>query len=173
MDVLDKLLFNLRTIANISKGKRISTAKEFIVIDEDSLLQPITRWRAGDTRDKAVQVICREVRTVIKLSSYIMESRFLYSCDAPNADDKLATIRTPLHTKKDERINELKKVWSILAETNYGIDNICETYRDDANVLAYLKPLIDEINDHVSAIARLLVGLGEHTEIDRGHSKYK
>jgi hypothetical protein len=167
MDVLEKLLFNLQTIASIPKGKRISTAKEFIIIDEDSVLQPVLRWRAGDTRDKAVQAICREVRTTIKLSEYIMESRYIYlENDTPTITDNCdiaVTVVRPI-SKRDERINEVKRIRSNLSEANYGIDNICETYCDDANVLAYLKPLIGEISDHVSKITKLLIELGEYTE---------
>lgn len=172
MDILDKLLFNLKTIAAIPKGKKISTAKEFIVIDDDSLMQPITRWRSGETRDKAVQAICREVRTIIKLSKYIMESKYLYIESTVDTNDDRCDIAVSLSktvSKRDERINELKKIHVGLTEAYCGIDNICETYCDDTNVLAPLKQLIGEINEHTSSILKLLIELGEYVD---SHNKF-
>lgn len=141
MDILDKLLYNLQTIANIPKGRRISTAKEFIRIDTDSPFQGIWRWKRVDSRDKAMQAIGREVRTVIVISKYIMESHLLTCADA-----RFAAAR-------DERINELKKIHHGLLEANRGIDNICQTYHDDANIGASLKPLIGEISGCLTAIS--------------------
>ena len=173
MDVLDKLLFNLNTIATIPKGKRISTAKEFIVIDEESILQPITRWRAGDTRDKAVQAICREVQTTIMLSKFMMESKFLYAeVEQDITDDNCdIAINVNKSSKRDDRIKNLKRIRLSLIEANYGIDNICQTYEFDANVLAHLKPIFGEINDHISSINRLLAELGEY--IDPHNTRHK
>lgn len=167
MNVLNKLLFNLNTIAKISKGERISTAKEFIVKDEESILQPVLRWRAGDTRDKAVQVICKEVQTTIALSNFIMESKFLYLESELDNTDESCDIAVEVNksiTKRDERIKSLKHIRCGLIDANYGIDNICQTYEDDANVLAHLKPIIGEINDHISVLTSVLISLGESVD---------
>lgn len=166
MNVLEKLLYNLQTIASIPKGKRISTAKEFIVIDEDSMLQGYWRWARVDSRDKAVQSICREVRTTIAIAHYIMESQHLFLENSASKDDNCdiaITINGPA-TKRDERISDLKKIRAGLLEANYGIDNLCQTYEDDANVGGCLKPLLGEINDCSTQITQLLREIGEYTE---------
>lgn len=164
MDTIGKLLFNLQTIASISKGKKISTVKEFITVDEGSLLSPIMRWRSGDGRDKAVQAICREVRTIIVISERIIESKHIYHTSNQNNDLCDIAITHKPSNLRDIRVNEIKKIRASLIDANHGIANICETYVDDANVLAYLKPLIGEINDHISAITKLLIEIGEYVE---------
>ena len=155
MDILDCLMFNLQTIASIPKGRRISTAKEFIVIDEDSALQPWRRWRAGDSRDKGVLAVCKEVRTIIKLSEFISESKYLF-IESDTADNNTE--------ERDYRSNTLKKICNGLSDAGIGIDNLCETYICDANVIAHLKPLVSEMANHVAKLTKLLNDLGEYID---------
>lgn len=162
MNTLEKLLFNLQTIAGIPKGKRISTAREFIVIDEESVLQPLIRWRAGDTRDKAALVICREIRTVIDISHYISESKYLYDDAFESAD---AYKQTPqMQEARITRIAELKNIRIGLREAGYGISNLCETYYNDANVIAELKPIIAEISTRVEELTKILIDIGAYLD---------
>ena len=154
MDILNNLLFNIQTIASIPKGKKISTAKEFIVIDEESVVQGLWRRRYNDSRYKAVSLICREVHIVIEISTRIMDSRSLYNIEVikePIDDLLLVQKSTRLL-----RIKELKKIRNSLRACVYGIDNLCETYNADANVVGHLNPLVVEIEKHVTLITELL-----------------
>ena len=150
MDALTGLLFNLQTISSIPKGKKISTAKEFITLDDDDTTQPWRRWRSGDSRDKAVSTICREIRIAIKISDLLTESEYLY-----NDSSKF---------KRNERIDNIKKLCRGLKNSVYGIDNLCDTYIGDANVLAHLKPLNVEISEQVAKLKKKLIELGEYVE---------
>lgn len=165
MDILDKLLFNLNTIANIPKNSRISTSREFIVIDNESLLQPIMRWRDNDTRDKSVEVIKREVKTTIKMASYIMESKWLFVDNEDNEDTNNGNNSDHSDNANDnirnERIAELKKIRKALKNSKIGINNLCITYICDANIIAGLKPIIVEIDQCFNNITSLLIELGE------------
>src|SRR5579872_1932797 len=109
MNVLERILHNLKTIADISKGERISNAKEFIVKDEPSLLQGLWRRKAGDSRTKAVISICQEVRFAIAISEYISESYVLREVNEVSDDknDKDNTTNTNL---RNLRVDELKKI---------------------------------------------------------------
>lgn len=155
MNVLDKLLFNLQTIAGIPRGRRISTAKEFIILDEDSIFQPLWRRAAADGRDKTVREICRIVRTTITLSNYIMESRYIFGSDSIESVDL---------QKRSVRICELKKIRESLSESVRGIDNICETYSEDADVIGNLRPIIEEIDAHVSVIIKFLSRIDKNND---------
>ncbi len=85
MTVLEKLLFNLQTLAAVPKGKRICTTKEFINIEDDSVIQGFWRWKNADSRDKAIKCISKEIHTIIMISLYILESKYLEisSADIP------------------------------------------------------------------------------------------
>ena len=157
MDVLNALLFNIQTIASIPKGKRISTAKEFIILDEESIIQGLWRWRYNDSRDKAVLLICREVRIVIEISNRIMDSRGLYNVDVapePNNDDIIVIAKK---STRSIRVEELKKIRNYLHACVVGINNLCETYDTDANVTGHLAPLVVEIDVHVASVSELLL----------------
>lgn len=162
MNVLDKLLFNLHTIASIPKGSRISTAKEFIIIEDDSIMQGVWRKMNADSRDKAVASICREIRTTIAIAYYIMESHHLFAesrvlPDDINCDVAISSTLPP--NARDKRINDIKKIKAGLLGANHGIDAICQTY-EDADVSGHLKPLIGEIVECSDHISRLLIELG-------------
>jgi hypothetical protein len=146
MELLDKLLFNLQTLSTVPKGKRISVCKEFLVIEDDSILQGAWRWKNGDSRDKAVAYICREIRTVILLASYIAESYHLYDPESP---------------QYFARADELRRVRVALDHASGGIDNLCITYNSDANVVGNLVPLCKEISNCTGMIAQLLHSIGD------------
>ena len=142
MNVLDKLVFNLQTIATISKGKRIGTVKEFIIIEDDSPVQGFWRWKNAESRDKAVSIICREVRTTIAFAEYILEIMSILTL-LPVADEGQASgerLRVIEHTQ------ELKKIQEALVGAAVGINNISQTYYTDADVSGHLQPLITEMH---------------------------
>lgn len=143
MNPLDKVLFNLHTLASVPKGGRISTCKEFIVIEEIAFMQGYWRWLNAESRDRAIVVICREVRTSIMFAQYISESFHLFS-DNP---------------QRIVRVAELEKIKDALAGASIGISNICYTYDED--VSGNLTPLVDEIANCVGSIRALMIELGE------------
>jgi hypothetical protein len=151
MNVLDKLIYNLHTIAEIRKGDRLSTAKEFITID-DSSAQFYYRWKNADSRDKAVAVVCNEVRTLTAITGFIIESYHI--------DDKTSALRA-------KRVSELKTIRTTLLGAINGIENLCLTY-DDADVSGHLIPLIDEINECVTNITKKLIIQGETADFVAG-----
>ena len=160
MNVIDNLLFNIGTIASVPKGKRISTTKEFIAIEEESLTQGIWRWRNVEDRYKAARLICREIRILMEISNRIMDSRSLYVHEpvVENPDDIMVASRK---TERALRVEEIKKIREGLQSSIIGIDNLCETYDGDANVTGLLLPLIKEIAIHVGTITELLLRFGE------------
>ncbi len=180
MAVLEKLLYNLRTLAAIPKGRRIGTTKEFIVIEEDSPMQGVWRWKNSDSREAARKCICREVQTTITLAAYAMESIYLVKSlppAAPSAPTTLASKDKEHYTlapkgdnssdcddvalAREVRIENLKKIRAALLMASVGINNICQTYETDANFAGHLRPLLVDINNCTATITTLMVGLGE------------
>jgi hypothetical protein len=73
---------------------------------------------------------------------------------------------------RDIRISELKKIKAGLSDANNGIDNLCETYNDDANVLAYLNQLMSEIDEHVNKIRSLLIQINDYDVAGAGRLRW-
>lgn len=151
MNTLDKLLFNLEIIASIPSGKRIVTNKEFIDIDADSAFQGVWRWKSGDGRDRAVQIICKEIRTAILIAGCMRESYYFMDLDF---NDEQWVIRTC-------RIIDLKKIRFGLVRAIYGVSSLCTTYSEDPNTLANLRLLPVEITSCTTLIVQTLESIGE------------
>ncbi len=147
MDVLDKLLFNLKTISGIPQGKKICTSKEFIIIDDGSIAQGFWRWKNAECRDKAVLFICREIRTIIAFSQLVMESRWF----APGQETS---------PQRPQKAEDLKKIYTSLHNVRQGVANICYTYKDDADVTGHFAPIDKEILACNRLISEFLTTVG-------------
>jgi hypothetical protein len=166
--MIEKHLFNLGTIAHIPKGKRISTSDEFINIEGEYALQPLVRAYNRDSRKKAVSSVCDVVKAVIEYSDLLIESKYLDVIYESQIYDKFlldsSEDKILFRDGRNQRILYLKKIKSALCDANEGIDNLCETYSSDANVVAKLKPIIAGVNNQVSKLTKLLIELNENSE---------
>ncbi len=145
MDILDKLLFNLNTIASVPRGKRLNTAKEFIMIEDDGPLQGLWRWKRADSRGRTVHVVCNEVRTLITIADHMLEN--------------IAAGPRPIESSEGRHIDNLKRIRGALVFAGVGISNICHTYDSDTNVSGHLQPVIIEMQACASRIATALSAL--------------
>lgn len=145
--VLDGLLFNLDIIGGIAKGQKINTSDEFIDIERDSIFQGVVRSWNGESRKKAMMTVCNLVNNVIVYSELILESKYL-----------LSEAKSP---KRAERVQQLKKISNSLSLSRNGVKNLCETYSNDSNVMAKLKPLLLSIEDAVTTINKWLLDQDE------------
>jgi hypothetical protein len=136
MNVIDQLIFNVQTLGQIPKNKRINTTKEFIYIEEDAVLQGVNRWYCGASRDKSVTFIIKEISLLIEVSKLISASSYLVIQDVIFND-----IRS-VH------INRLKQIRDCLTAATTGLTNLSYTY-DDPNVTAKLQFIINEISEHL------------------------
>ncbi len=136
MNVLDKLVFNLQTIATIPKGRRIGTAKEFLIVEGESPMASFWRWKNAESRDKAVTAICKEVRTTIAFAEYILEIMHIIP-QLPGGEYVSETYK--------KHSADVKKIYEALLGAVIGINNLCSTYDADADVSGHLHPLISEI----------------------------
>jgi len=152
MNTLDRLLFDLQTLSDIPRGRRISTAKEFIIIEDASLMQGLWRRVSAESRDKAVVTICREVRSTIFIAQLIMESYLVHR----DEDNQFMDLSTAGENNRRTRLKELKKINAGLIGANRGINTLCETYDSDADVSGRLVPLIGNIAECCKHISELL-----------------
>ncbi len=156
MNVLDKLIFNLQTIATIPRGRRIGTAKEFLVIEDDSPIQSFWRWKNAESRDKAVIAICKEIRTIIAFAEYMLEIIQTVPSLPAAADDRGTEGPMGSITSYKRHSADLKKIYVALLGAVTGINNLCITYDSDADVAGHLRPLFSEIHICVQRILTVI-----------------
>ncbi len=130
-----RLIHNLTTISLIPRGGRISTSKEFIVIEEDAMLQGWWRRVNAESRTRAVDVVVRDVTTATTIVDLMCE---IVLCNSP---------------RKNEYMKLLSKFADVMAAAVHGIVNLCATYAADADVSGHLAPMITDLN-RCSAAAR-------------------
>lgn len=152
MDATERMLFDLQTISRIPRGAKITTSRDFIGIEDETMLQPVYRAWRGENRLKAIHAIVQLVDNLILVSELLLESRFLHggiTTDSPT-DEFLS------------RTDQLKRICSGLSAANVGIKNIMSTYAKDTNVIARLRPAVHAICVQVKKITDGLDQLGVH-----------
>lgn len=136
METLDKILYQLKTIARIQKNAKISTDKEFIVVESASVFQWLYRWNANESRNKALNKITEIISTAICLSTIMME------------------VPGEIH------LSNIKKIKERLMYARHGVENLCETYRDDADFIGKIRPTVSKIILHLEKMDEYLDKLG-------------
>lgn len=133
MDYLDKILYNLQTLANIPRGAKLITGREFIDIDkEEGLRQSLLRaWRC-ESRERNIADVRGLIEVSVLVSDLLIESR-----------------------NRTERADSLRTIAMRLYESKAGIVNLCNTY-NDANISGQLEPLLWLIDEQVQKIAQAL-----------------
>ncbi len=122
MNTLERLIANLRILASIPEGAKLSTCKEFFSVDHPHLLQFIIRASNNSSRLHTVIAIRKEV----ELAIYLLGLMNKY-----NDEQLLDTLRDAL--KKSIR----------------GINSLCDTYRYDTNTVMSLTLIIADIKEAI------------------------
>lgn len=144
-DVLGITLMNLKTIGEIQKNTKVSTNKDFLVVDEQTFISGLSRWRNDDSRQKTVKRIQMEVNNAISHSTWILESRWL----SKNLEKHELYLR-------HSRIMLLIEIKQALQSASAGINALCITYANDANTTNPLKIISTAIVAHMTILIETL-----------------
>lgn len=114
----ERLLINLRIIAQIQPFQRINAKQELLGIEVDGWLTPWTRWLRADDR-----AVCLR-----RISEIVDESNNLLSRDGTN--DKLR-----------------EKIVIALQAAVPGLKNLRKTYEDDVSTSAHIDLIVEKFCD--------------------------
>lgn len=142
-DILDCLIKNLDTLGNVQKNTKISTTKDFISINDVSYSSGVTRWLAGESRDRAIRRIYRDVQCIIAISSAMLDSKYLVYGSESKA-------------QREDLLRKIYKIRCALINADRGIGCLCQTYTDDANATIPLKQISSTILAHTAQLAEVL-----------------
>ena len=76
---VERYSVDLRTVAKLQVGDCLGTKREFLTIEEPTVLRGAWRRYEGDDRERAIVAICRAVDALVVCTSLLAESRFLAS----------------------------------------------------------------------------------------------
>lgn len=134
---LDKVLFNLNTLASCPRGGKIVSTYEYIVIESSTLWQGLGRgWRV-DSKERAATRIGADVALAVEFATLMMEN--------PAA-----------------HVEKLKNILSGLRAAAIGVDRLCSTYAGYESFLAPAKSISEVIAATDSAIVRSLQSIGRY-----------
>jgi hypothetical protein len=156
MDVLDHLIYNVNEIGKIPYGYKVNTRNKYIAI-ENSIYSPCIRWLFGDSRNKTVETITSDVKTLCLLADTISESfYFLPPYLSIDINESEYSIENKIANKKQDRKKKLQQIISTLKRAINGINNLCNTYNNDPIINSAFHPLIDIVNKTVDKCTSLL-----------------
>ncbi len=130
---MEQIIYNLRTIGRLTKNKKLNTTQEFLSIESDSYMQPLSRYWNGDNRSRTVFRVCEEINTALLVAKYIV-------------------VAADIADNRAEIMEDIKTLHKVLSRSTKGIISLCETYENDTNVVAHLLPLIKLINESCAAL---------------------
>jgi hypothetical protein len=148
MNAIDQLIFNVTTLGQVQKNKRINTTKEFIYIEEDAVMQGVSRWYCGASRQQSVTFILKEISLLIEVSKLISESFHIVVSDV---------IYNNVRSMHSFRLRQIR---DCLSSAISGINNLSYTY-NDPNVTAKLQFIIGEIDEHLVVLNETIRGIEE------------
>lgn len=141
MTIPDKLLINLRILANVQKNGRIARSYDGIIsIEDDNFYQPLKRFLTNDSRKQAIH----EISSIMNECSEIM--KFIISSKAMNMD----YAHTEDFFKGCENLSILLKE---MRNAKIGIENLKFTYGDDINIVSQIDVIILKFTNTIRDLA--------------------
>lgn len=136
---LDVTLRNLGVLSALRQNDKLLTEGEFFTIYTPTTWRALYRTLHRESREQnmlRVTSCLRNARTFV--ASVVSEY-------GPTEDAAADLISVRLH--RQTQIQLCTRVLNALSESLQGLDNLCETYSDDAAMLVKIRQLKDEVVD--------------------------
>ena len=140
---MDMTLRNLGVLAALRQNDKLLTEGEFFTIYTPTTFRAIYRTVFRESREQnmlRVTSCLRNARTFV--TSVVSEY-------APREDTGAESVSVRLH--RQTQIQLCTRVLNSLSESLQGLDNLCETYSDDAAMLVKIRQLKDEVVDFLES----------------------
>jgi hypothetical protein len=135
-DFMDVLIANLKVLASVPAGGRLSVRRGQLTVDTTTRGQFLVRFWHGDSRATTLQLVRNTANGAIRATESIMAS-------VPEAAP-LKDIWTLDHVARE------------LASADFGLRNLRATYEDDAGTVAALEVISERMLAHCDVIRRFL-----------------
>lgn len=140
---IDKVLRNLGVIAALKQNDKLQTEGEFFAVYVPTVMRGLVRMLYGEAREMNMQ---RVTECIHKAKNYVSTTLAEHGNDS---DQEHISVQMKL--LRHNQIQHCTRVLHALSEINTGLDNLVETYRDDAAMVCRIRNLKDEVNDFVES----------------------
>ena len=139
MNQVQNLLINLKVLSQIGPGDKINTKEKNIEIDSNSWGQSVRRTYRGDDRKLTFDMINNLITTLTLIIQKSLNG---------NADDYIE--EKSVHMTNEEL---LKEVHRELEGVRKGLENLRETYFQDATLASKMELCIGTVQRQITSIA--------------------
>ena len=146
---IEKILVNLGVLAALKQNDKLLTEGEHFAIYIPTVLRGAVRMYYRESRELNVRRIGECIdRAKGSVSAILSEHTQVTPSDAQIiAEDGKESIQMRLYRRT--QMQQCTRLLHAMAEINTGLDNLVETYRDDAGLVVRLRNIKDDVNDFV------------------------
>lgn len=154
----DEIILDLKILSNIQKGGKVcSTADGHIALETRENFQGIRRLVTGDSRRRAVEKVNGIVNNAFDKANDLLRSKYM---------DIYEKSSVPMETEVQRHNEDIEALQALAVEFNSavtGLENLCDTYGDDAETASKLRIAIDKVRHKADDI---------EMKIERYHKKH-
>ena len=145
--MLDKVLINLKVLSKVCEKGKISTiGGSNIALESDKSYTPLLRYLNGDSRKKTVDTI----QDVVSNATEISNSMLQHSC--MSLYDRKEQPTSFEINEYNKQFQQLKNLSSEMQNSLKGLSNLRVTYSSDANIVAQLEVITENVKRQVIEI---------------------
>ena len=147
-NMLSNVLVNLKVISKIGENGKISTTSvnNTIAIETENYLTPIWRFINGDSRKRAIESINDIIDNAIQISNNMIQ----HTC--MSIYEQKDTPTTYDVTEFNKQYQSLKIISTELQNSQKGLNNLKNTYKNDATVTSQLEVLSSSVQRQIIEI---------------------
>jgi len=148
MDKYDRIILNLKIIAQIPRNGRLRRiTKGAVTLEDDHLLVPLKRMIYHDSRHQSLNDLSAIINESISESKLWLVSKDLDDGEDLDSLDDMSDSKRAVVEKVSLMYRELER-------STVGLENLKSTYRDDISIVSSLDILIEKVHSHLADIKR-------------------
>lgn len=144
---VDTTLRNLGVLAAIKQNDKLITEGDFFTIYTPTTFRAFWRMYYRENREQNVQRVSSAMRNARAFLTSVLTDY------GQQDDDSSETIAYRLH--KATQIQMCGRLMHALADSMVGLNNLCETYVDDAAIVVKIRQLKQENTDFMQSTRRV------------------
>lgn len=147
MSDLDKIQRNLGVIAVLKQNDKLLTEGEYFTVHVPTAFRSVWRMWHRESRE---QNLIRVAECIRMAKTFVTNT---ISEHGVNANDNILRSSDTMQMKflRHNQIQLCSRILTALSEATHGLDNLTQTYTDDASLLVKIRQLKTEVIDFIDS----------------------
>ena len=138
---VDTTLRNLGVLAAIRQNDKLSTESDHFTVCTPTTMRALVRFCYRESREQNMTRVTNCIRNARAFVTSVLAEQQSHDLDT----------NVSLRMHQQLQIQLCARVMNALSAAMQGMDNLCETYHDDAAMLVKIKQLKDEVIDFLES----------------------